>query len=433
MLKASWTRSAQGKPRPNAAPAKPDRPPVETRGDQIVKFIERFQTVAKDVAEPWIKQHEKSRPSSVTDAVIQASTPYGALAQIPGVEVRPVGEESVQWAEDAGKAAYDFSANDSGQLDPGKILGNLGGVYNSWNESAQGAYKENTKSGQPTARVAATSVAQRHGNLVREQQGEAAARDSRNMTGNYREGDALTAEEYATLTPRQRALVDFNTALVTAVKADRELSGGAPDAAYEESVKGMFGEDGGSKAYAPNTVRLLEEMGIDQVGTGDLDNFLQLKAGATIDEIRGLSEESATTLAGTELTPETDAATRRQVNAVQISEAAMQTLSETLMRGQNLLSVARGEEGRSEFMPTSQTGSDLAELFEYSVSGVLTDEEFQNAVWELGERGVDTTTVAQYLDSRLKQIDYLDPETGIDPATLLPPADYRARFFETGE
>lgn len=111
----------------------------------------------------------------------------------------------------------------------------------------------------------------------------------------------------------------------------------------------------------------------------------------------------------------------------------MQTLSETLMRGQNLLSVARGEEGRSEFMPTSQTGSDLAELFEYSVSGVLTDEEFQNAVWELGERGVDSTTVAQYLDSRLKQIDYLDPETGIDPATLLPPADYRARFFETGE
>lgn len=432
MLKASWTRSAQGKPRPAAAPAKPDRPPVETRGDQLVKFIERFKTVASEAAEPWKEQHEKSQPRSVTDLVIQTSTPYGALAKIPGVEVRPVGEESAQWAQDAGDAVYDFAANDAGQLDPGKILNNLGDWYNSWNAATQSAYRENTQDGKPTPRVAATPVAQQYAGVVAEQRGEQAARDATNMSGNYREGDALTPEEYAALTPRQRALVDFNTALIAAVKADRELTGGTPDAAYEKSVKDMFGADGGSSTYAPNTVLLLEEMGIEQVGTGDLDNFLQLKAGATLDEIRGMTEETASTLTGTELTPETDATTRRQVNSLQISEAAMQTLSETLMRGQNLLAVARGEEGNSSFMPTTQNGADLAELFDFSVQGVLTDEEFQNAVWELGQRGVDSQTVARYLESRLQQLDYLDPESGIDTAALLPPADYRSRYFETG-
>jgi hypothetical protein len=94
--------------------------------------------------------------------------------------------------------------------------------------------------------------------------------------------DRMTPEEYEALDPTQKAAVDFNARLVTAVRKDRHNQDTylpAPDeqAAYDASVQEMFGKGGGSKMFAPATVAVLGQLGFKD-DAGDLDDFLRLKA-----------------------------------------------------------------------------------------------------------------------------------------------------------
>lgn len=94
--------------------------------------------------------------------------------------------------------------------------------------------------------------------------------------------DRMTAEEYAALGETERAAVDFNAMLVQAVRTDRKNEdtydpSAEQKATYDAGVDMMFGEDGGSKRYAPATMALLGQLGY-QDDAGDLDDFLRLKA-----------------------------------------------------------------------------------------------------------------------------------------------------------
>lgn len=103
----------------------------------------------------------------------------------------------------------------------------------------------------------------------------------RGMKGTPR---VLTDEEYQALTPTERAVVDFNSALAQAADADRKegLKKDEGSTGYKTDVADLFGEK--ETRYAPRTVALLKELDID-VGEQTLDDFLNLRAGIQDHEL----------------------------------------------------------------------------------------------------------------------------------------------------
>lgn len=108
--------------------------------------------------------------------------------------------------------------------------------------------------------------------------------------------DRLTPEEYNALSPRQRAAVDYNTLLATAVKKDLNRQdryaklGDAAHDRYDKSVKQMFGEDGGSDLYAPETMAVLRQLKIGKDEAADLDDYLNLKVAITADDLKDITD-----------------------------------------------------------------------------------------------------------------------------------------------
>jgi hypothetical protein len=109
------------------------------------------------------------------------------------------------------------------------------------------------------------------------------------------EGDSaapLTWEAYEAMSGDQKAAVDFNTLLVSAREKDLSKSwdkAGMPadqKAEYDRRVRKVFGTNpsSGSEQFAPNTVKLLEEIDFQAVGQ-DLDEFLSLDRAIDMDEI----------------------------------------------------------------------------------------------------------------------------------------------------
>lgn len=108
--------------------------------------------------------------------------------------------------------------------------------------------------------------------------------------------DRLTPEEYNALSARQRAAVDFNTMLATAVKKDLRRQdtkyadvGEQQKATYDKSVEKMFGENG-SDLYAPETMAVLRQLKISDP-TDDLDDYLNLKVAITEDDLKNITEK----------------------------------------------------------------------------------------------------------------------------------------------
>lgn len=94
----------------------------------------------------------------------------------------------------------------------------------------------------------------------------------------------MTREDYNRLSPEQRAAVDFNTMLVQARERDLNYDKTASkeeQERYRALVDEIFGEDGGSSTYAPETLAVLKELDYkpdpDSKLGDDLDDFLGLK------------------------------------------------------------------------------------------------------------------------------------------------------------
>lgn len=103
----------------------------------------------------------------------------------------------------------------------------------------------------------------------------------------------MTWERYNALSDIQRAAIDFNTMLVEARNKDLRTDYETPTAdeqkKYDETVERIFGADGGSETFAPETVAALES--IDLVAKGqDLDDFLGLKVAITPKDLKALGK-----------------------------------------------------------------------------------------------------------------------------------------------
>src|SRR5690606_20013309 len=160
---------------------------------------------------------------------------------------------------------------------------------------------------------------------------------------------ALRAEEmswddYNALSPRQRAAVDANTAIINAVNADRsdwEAGRRVEMDGYDEALMALFGETGGSDMYAPRTVAVLQQLGLGDThlaSVGDLDDYLNLRALVDTDAL------GAANMPDDFVGP----VDTRTANARHFSSAAQTALADALARGQEILDAVRmnlGEQG----------------------------------------------------------------------------------------
>jgi hypothetical protein len=264
----------------------------------------------------------------------------------------------------------------------------------------------------------------------------------------------MSVDQYLQLTPRQRAAIDANTALVQAAEQDtaswakQHVAGGAiNDQQYLDQVKQTFGDSGGSDTYAPRTMAVLKDLGLDLKGK-DLDQYLNYSALVTADDLKGLTP--AATNAPTD--------DPRLQNAVAFSEAASARLSETLAMGQNLLdSIKSAPAGKELFGTAAATApsvgftesprdAELKQTFDIlsqtRSQKDLTPETMAKVYAELEQKhGVTPNEVAQYFETRLQAKEYegaaKGESTSLAPAgTSLPyltPQDFRAKFLKRGD
>lgn len=130
----------------------------------------------------------------------------------------------------------------------------------------------------------------------------------------------LSDEEYNALNPNQRAAVDFNTAYMRAVQADRARvdSGEEPDSVtrqqYAELAREMFGEREGD-AYTPNVVALLDSVGYRAPGA-NTDDLLEGLGGISQRELEFLGSPRMSRGQGLGVLSQVDLTDRQQQLAV---------------------------------------------------------------------------------------------------------------------
>jgi hypothetical protein len=263
--------------------------------------------------------------------------------------------------------------------------------------------------------------------------------------------EQMSVDAYLQLSPQQRASVDANTALVQAAEQDvaswaKTQVAGKPiqDQDYLNKVKGSFGELGGSDTYAPRTMAVLEDLGLNLQGK-DLDQYLNRSALVTAEDLRLISPDLAKT-------------SPRQENAATFAQAASTRLSETLASGQTLLDSIRtsSDTGRQLFgEPTttdpigfgnsSERDADLKQAFDIFAQVQsqqdLTPETVGGVYAELEQKhGVTPNQVAQFFETRLQSNEYLNAAEDTD-VTLggpgksleyLSPADFRSKYLTRG-
>lgn len=243
----------------------------------------------------------------------------------------------------------------------------------------------------------------------------------RNLPSAHRtEIKELSWDEYDALSPRQRAAIDANTALYGAASSDRENRSTANvDQSYQDDVVALFGE-ARSRAYsAPETVRVLQELGMKPMG--DLNDYLSLGALATTDDVAklGTGEKSSDP---------------RALNARALSRSAMPRLAEALASGQSLLQRVRGEEPSAAFNPLSEQNQALTSLFDFlsrtDVQQPATDAEVGEWVQGLSMEFPDLSPekIYDYFDARLRESDYAEKALG-ENGTYMTTEQFRKRYF----
>lgn len=241
----------------------------------------------------------------------------------------------------------------------------------------------------------------------------------------------LTWEEYSALSPAKRAAIDANSAIVEAVETDKANEGksgtGAPED-YDSTVKELFGKGGGSDTFAPETLALIQKLGLGNNKTGDLDNYLNLTALVTDKDLDTLDTPGA--------------ASPRAENARLFSTAAQSTLAKTLAQGQSLLESARG--GNSWMLaPTDNqggtVGDTLSQLFDYYASkdnsATITNEDMEaDLEGTTAELGIDRNAISRYFQDRITALEYdtAAPRTG-GFGDYVDPAEFRTRFLQGGQ
>jgi len=180
----------------------------------------------------------------------------------------------------SGKEMEDFWANTEGQNQSPLVYDK---ETKTWTlESPLGNVESRDRKQKETVETIKTDQAMEEGTSAFQKVGE-------------REVYRLSNEEWAQLDPEQQQGIIANYALYEASLRDKEqaisFTDDTVDKDYEKQVEAIFGEKGGSKYYAPETVRVLNELGYTDVDNNDLDNFLNGSAIMSYEDILGQTPE----------------------------------------------------------------------------------------------------------------------------------------------
>ena len=255
--------------------------------------------------------------------------------------------------------------------------------------------------------------------------------------GKY-ETEQMSWDEYNALSPRQRAVVDANTALSQAIQNDLANANYQQerDPEYDSRVEALFGSGGGSDTYAPETVALLETLGLKN-DRNDLDNYLSLSSLVTADDLAKITPEAANLydMGGTALDV-------RLENALSMSSKATAKLSETLAAGQTLLDSVRGTSTYNPMMNPANAELDnrFEVLLRRETFDEATDEDlgmlFDNLKMSYPE--LTDEHILGYFESKLKGFEYAgasgktDALLGTKPdQAYISPEEFRNRYYAT--
>lgn len=101
------------------------------------------------------------------------------------------------------------------------------------------------------------------------------------------QSQALSYDTYLKLTPDQKAGIDMNALFVNAHEKDMKETNTPTEEqrkVYDADVQRIFGMGRGSEKYAPETVALVKQLGLDIPGM-DLDEFIALDYTIDIDDL----------------------------------------------------------------------------------------------------------------------------------------------------
>jgi len=280
--------------------------------------------------------------------------------------------------------------------------------------------------------------------LASERQNEA-----RNSFASQLQGGAsfetkqMSWDDYNALTPQKRAVIDANTALVRAIDADKQLREAEPEArgddSYNDAVAGLFGEDGGSNLYSPNTVGLLQQLGIANKGRNDLDNFLNLRSLVTEGDLTQLSDDAIAqggSLRDEGVTAREGqdqfAGNARLQNAARWSSGLDKRLGQVLASGTALLASTK-----SSGLAAGAAAPDLDAVFDFLASREIfdtgTEDEIANAFSSLKQMhpGLEDDAISSYFEQRLKAFDYGASDVlGRQAGDYVSTAEFRRRYFD---
>lgn len=98
----------------------------------------------------------------------------------------------------------------------------------------------------------------------------------------------MTVEAYEALTPDQQNAVKFNTMLATAREEDLAAKPTRGERrVFEEDYERIFGAEANGQRFAPSTLKLIEDLGIE-VQDRNLDEFLSMERGFNMSELQDL-------------------------------------------------------------------------------------------------------------------------------------------------
>lgn len=122
-------------------------------------------------------------------------------------------------------------------------------------------------------------------------QTDTATQEQEAKTYRARKAKEMSWDDYLGLTDKARAAVDFNTMLIQARQKDLRSDYEPNDAqreVYDKAVERMFGDEGTSETFAPETLALLNDIGFEKTDAkrfDDLDDFLGLSAALSAKDL----------------------------------------------------------------------------------------------------------------------------------------------------
>jgi hypothetical protein len=227
----------------------------------------------------------------------------------------------------------------------------------------------------------------------------------------------VSQADWDAMTPQQQKGIIANYALYQASLADKALPKDASrDTHYNDDVSKLFGDKGGSDSYAPNTVKVLQDLGFKNSGSEDLDEFLN---GGVLNNSWNTSRDTPSTQARADLFNRLANASNFSGDNVTAAEGAGLPLLDALRRASNfsddflkqagvgLTAAGQLTEAQRKLLDNAQMGMRRKDVWDQIQSDPNVNNALKSTISE-AYQGIDPKLATQYMLENY-QADTTDP------------------------